>query len=225
MTVAATHRRLRCPGCTNWRCPPGNVSRCWPLELQSDAPGACGAALACMGLSTPALLLLPAATNLLASGGCDPQTALGLWQGAACTTIFVFAGTPVVLAPAVGTLFGPRDATAIYQKLAATILVASPCGSALLAYARDHSYLQYARQISETIGEDQFLAAFGAGRAELPALVKANTVTLPLLLRMAPPGTPDPTPLLYNDAFAALAGCSTVAAGCFIAAFRLARPR
>ena len=37
--------------------------------------------------------------------------------------------------------------------------------------------------------------------SHLEALVASKTVTLPLLLHIAPPLTPDPTPHLYDGAF------------------------
>ena len=40
-----------------------------------------------------------------------------------------------------------------------------------------------------------------------------------------PEGTPAPTPLLYNEAFTALAATSALGASCFVAAFRIAAPR
>ena len=36
---------------------------------------------------------------------------------------------------------------------------------------------------------------------------------------------PDPTPLLYNEAFTVLAATSALGASCFVAAFRIAPPR
>ena len=187
----------------------------------SDRLG-CGTALAMMGIQFPALLAMPAATSLLAA---DPATSLGLFRAAACVNVVVFAGTPVVLAPAVRALFGARDTTAIYQRLQALIVFASPAGAALLSAARDHSYLKHATALAEACDEAAFAAAFGGGRDDLAALVKTNACTLPLLLRISPEGTPDPTPLLYNEAFTVLGATSAIGASCFVAAFRIAPPR
>jgi hypothetical protein len=46
------------------------------------------------------------------------------------------------------------------------------------------------------------LAAISAGApaSELATLKATNAVTISRLMELAPPGTPDPTPLLYNDA-------------------------
>ena len=58
-----------------------------------------------------------------------------------------------------------------------------------------------------------------------PTLTDAQVCTIPLLLKIAPPGTVDPTPLLYDGVFYTIAGAATIALGCNIAAFRMARPR
>ena len=57
----------------------------------------------------------------------------------------------------------------------------------------------------------------------MPAALR-QVVTLPLLLRIAPEGTADPSPYLYDDAFYMLTGCSTLAFACYVATFRLRRP-
>ena len=40
----------------------------------------------------------------------------------------------------------------------------------------------------------------GAPVCELGTLKASNAVTIARLMELAPPGTPDPTPMLYNDA-------------------------
>ena len=64
----------------------------------------------------------------------------------------------------------------------------------------------------------------GAPPAEAQSLIASKTVTLPLLLTIAPEGTVDPSPLLYDDAFYTLAGFSALACVCNLAAYRLPRP-
>ena len=44
-----------------------------------------------------------------------------------------------------------------------------------------------------------FAESFGAGLDQLPALVQAKTVTIASLMDIAPAGTVDPTPNLYNS--------------------------
>ena len=44
-----------------------------------------------------------------------------------------------------------------------------------------------------------FTAKFGASVEQLPSLVQAKTVTIAKLMEIAPAGTLDPTPSLYNQ--------------------------
>ena len=90
---------------------------------------------------------------------------------------------------------------------------------------RDYSYAKHALIIAETCDEEAFVNAFGAPKAEAASLVQSKVVTLPLLLRIAPEGTVDPSPLLYDDAFYTLAGFSALAFACNVTAYRLPVPR
>ena len=49
------------------------------------------------------------------------------------------------------------------------------------------------------ISTTDFQAKFGAGKNQLDMLVEAKTVTISKLMEIAPSGTVDPTPNLYNS--------------------------
>ena len=101
--------------------------------------------------------------------------------------------------------------------------LANVVGASLVTQVRDYSYARHALALTELVPDDAFREAFGAAKADAAeALIASKTVTLPLLLRLLPPGTPDPSPLLYDDAFYTLAGFSTLAFACNVAAFRIA---
>lgn len=51
--------------------------------------------------------------------------------------------------------------------------------------------------------------------------MRSKAVTIPLLLNLLPEGTPDPSPLLYNDVFYGLAGVSSAALAANLLLFRL----
>mmetsp|Transcript_37651 Transcript_37651/g.122015 ORF Transcript_37651/g.122015 Transcript_37651/m.122015 type:complete len:499 (+) Transcript_37651:320-1816(+) len=189
-----------------------------------DAAG-CGRTLCLVGIALPACLLagMPLATRALA-GGADPETALTLFRAATCVNVGAYAGVPVLLAPATADLFGSADAAAIYQRIGATITFASPLGAAVCTRLRDGAYAQHAAALTELCDEATFAATFGAPPAALEQLLASKAVTLPLLLHIAPEGTPDPTPLLYDGAFCALGSCAALACACNAAAFALPRP-
>ena len=62
-----------------------------------------------------------------------------------------------------------------------------------------------------TDGTKAFLDKFGAPIEQLDQLVKAKTVTISKLMEIAPSGTVDPTPSLYNTTMYAMAGLLIVA--------------
>ena len=180
-----------------------------------------GNTLALFGVvSVPSLLALPVATNMVAT---EPQSALNMFTAASVSTVAVFAGGPVLGAPAVISLFGAREATGIFGRVWFFLPLANVVGASLVTQVRDYSYARHALALTELVPDDAFREAFGAAKADAAeALIASKTVTLPLLLRLLPPGTPDPSPLLYDDAFYTLAGFSTLAFACNVAAFRIA---
>ena len=111
-----------------------------------------------LSLSIPALLTLPVSTSMIAA---EPQAAFSLFRSASFANVFFFAGAPVMLAPVVSDIFGRHDATAIYQRLSATIVFASPLGAALVTKCRDYSYLQHATRLAQECDPTEFSATFG----------------------------------------------------------------
>jgi len=93
--------------------------------------------------------------------------------------------------------------------------------SAPSTQGRDYSYGQHATRIAALCDEATFSATFGAPQAEVASLLASKTLTLPLLLQIAPHGTPDPSHLLYDEVLYILAATSAAALACNLAAFRL----
>ena len=80
---------------------------------------------------------------------------------------------------------------------------------------------QAATDLATIVDPDAFRRTFGAGLDDLPALIANKTVTIPQLMALAPPGTPDPSPVLYNDCLKTFALTSTLAFACHFAALHL----
>ena len=167
-----------------------------------------------LGACVPALLLAPHATSLSPpTRGAHPLPRLG------AQLIGIFAGMPVLLAPAAAEIFGARHSGAIYRFLWLTVPLANFVGTTIMSRARDGAYARHAGLLAESIDDTAFAAAFGAPKGEIESLVASKTVPLPLLLQLAPAGTPDPSPLLYDDAQGHRRGA--IALACNVAAFRL----
>jgi hypothetical protein len=90
-----------------------------------------------------------------------------MYRTAAFGTCFLTCGAPVLLAPAVTELFGRSDATAIYQRLAACVVIASPVGATLVTSVRDRSYLRHATELAATVDEARFVETFGASAEQV----------------------------------------------------------
>ena len=59
---------------------------------------------------------------------------------------------------------------------------------------------------------EAFSSKFAADPSQLDQLVSAKTVTIPRLLEIAPTGTLDPSPFIYNSTLYTMAGLVSVAA-------------
>ena len=67
------------------------------------------------------------------------------------------------------------------------------------------------RDLAARVEPARFRQAFGAGLEQLDALVAQKTVTIAKLMEIAPAGTVDPTPSLYNVTMYLMAGLLAVA--------------
>jgi len=105
-----------------------------------------------------------------------------------------FATIPAYLAD----LFGTRYVGAIHGRLLTAWSVAGVLGPVAITALRERSMRDAIATLSEQIPAERFQSTFGAPLSELPLLVKNKTVTIAKLLELAPPGTQDPTPTLYN---------------------------
>ena len=174
--------------------------------------------LAIFGVSVPSILMCPAAASLSAA---DPATAHMLFHAGAAATLVVFAGGPVMIAPAAAEVFGRDLASLVYRRLWVMVPLSNVVGTTLMSITRDMSYKSHCVRLADLCDDQAFTAAFGSGKADVASLVEAKAVTIPLLLKLLPADTPDPSPLLYNDVFYVLAGCSGAALAANLLLFRL----
>ena len=118
-----------------------------------------------------------------------------------------FATIPAYLAD----LFGTRYVGGIHGRLLTAWSTAGVLGPLAITSLREHATSRAIERLVATIEPARFQAAFGAGVAELEQLVAAKTVTLGKLMELAPAGTVDPTPSLYNTTMYLMAGLLFVA--------------
>ncbi len=119
---------------------------------------------------------------------------------AATMIIFTFYGGGFATIPAyLADVFGTHHVGGIHGRLLTAWSVAGILGPLAITTLRRHSLGDAIREVAATVDPGRFAETFGAGLGQLDLLMEKKTVTLAKLLEIAPPGTIDPTPSLYNS--------------------------
>eukprot|EP01123_Difflugia_compressa_P010693 TRINITY_DN3985_c0_g1_i1.p1 TRINITY_DN3985_c0_g1~~TRINITY_DN3985_c0_g1_i1.p1 ORF type:complete len:534 (+),score=54.46 TRINITY_DN3985_c0_g1_i1:132-1604(+) len=109
-------------------------------------------------------------------------------------------------------LFGPKYCGAIHGRMLTASAAASVVGPMIITRLRSIAERNAINQLVDTVDPAVFMQRFGASLDQLDVLIKAKTVTINKLLQIAPPGTIDPTPFLYNSTMYVAAGALVVGA-------------
>jgi hypothetical protein len=95
-------------------------------------------------------------------------------------------------------MFGTRYVGGIHGRLLTAWSLAGYLGPVSITMLRERSIDSAIRDLAAKVDPERFRTAFGAGIDQLDALVAQQTVTIAKLMEIAPAGTVDPTPSLYN---------------------------
>jgi hypothetical protein len=118
---------------------------------------------------------------------------------AATMIIFTMYGGGFSTIPAyLADMFGTRYVGGIHGRLLTAWSVAGVFGPLAITSLRERSIDAAIHDLAARVDPERFRAAFGAGLDQLDALQAQQTVTIAKLMEIAPPGTVNPTPSLYN---------------------------
>ena len=118
---------------------------------------------------------------------------------AATMIIFTMYGGGFATIPAyLADIFGTRYVGGIHGRLLTSWSTAGVLGPLAITSLRENAVTRAIDDLVAKIDPAVFAETFGAGLDQLPALVQAKTVTIASLMDIAPAGTVDPTPNLYN---------------------------
>jgi hypothetical protein len=118
---------------------------------------------------------------------------------AATMIIFAMYGGGFATIPAyLADMFGTRYVGGIHGRLLTAWSLAGFLGPVAITSLRARAVDAAIRDLASRVDPARFQQAFGAGIGQLDALVAQQTVTIGKLMEIAPPGTVDPTPSLYN---------------------------
>lgn len=118
-----------------------------------------------------------------------------------------FATIPAYLADVFGTMF----VGGIHGRLLTAWSTAGVLGPFAITYLRQMSIGNAIDDLASKVDPQAFQQKFGAGLDQLDQLVAANTVTVGRLMEIAPAGTVDPTPSLYNTTMYCMAALLVIA--------------
>jgi MFS family permease len=118
-----------------------------------------------------------------------------------------FATIPAYLADVFGTMF----VGGIHGRLLTAWSTAGVLGPFAITYLRQMSIGSAIDDLASKVDPQAFQQKFGAGLDQLDQLVAAKTVTVGRLMEIAPAGTIDPTPSLYNTTMYCMAALLVIA--------------
>ena len=119
---------------------------------------------------------------------------------AATMLIFTMYGGGFATIPAyLADIFGTRYVGGIHGRLLTAWSTAGVLGPLAITTLRENAVTAAILDLSSRIDPALFRSSFGAGLDQLEQLTAAKTVTIAKLMEIAPAGTPDPTPHLYNQ--------------------------
>ena len=142
----------------------------------------------------------------------DPATMWLVMFYAVTMLIFTMYGGGFATIPAyLADIFGTMHVGGIHGRLLTAWSVAGVLGPLAISKLREHSIDDAINALVSQIDPALFQQKFGASVDHLQELVSAKTVSISQLMDIAPAGTIDPTPTLYNSTMYTMAGLLLIA--------------
>ncbi|MCB2105813.1 MAG: OFA family MFS transporter, partial [Rhodobacteraceae bacterium] len=160
-------------------------------------------------LGTVLYLSIPYFASAVAT---NPATIYLIGFYAATMIIFSMYGGGFATVPAyLADMFGTMHVGGIHGRLLTAWSTAGVLGPLAITSLRQMSVTNAIGDLSAKIDPAVFAEKFGAPIGQLEQLVAAKTVTIAKLMEIAPEGTIDPTPSLYNTTMYCMAALLVVA--------------
>lgn len=121
--------------------------------------------------------------------------------GGACSTVPAFAAE----------LFGRNVIDKVHGRLLTAAAFAGLCGPILVSQLRARAERRAVATILPAVDDQKFFDRFGVTKKETHALMKSNAITIKKVLEIAPDGTVDPSPTLYNSTLYVISAMFVVA--------------
>ena len=136
---------------------------------------------------------------------------LAVFTGSVMGIMASFGGTAAARPALCGDLFGLKHVGMLSARQLSVVLPAAMAGPRIVATMRESASYEAMQDLASKIDDEAFFKAFASGKDQLQLLMEQNTVTISRLMELVPPGTPDPTPFLYDNTMFVMAGIQTCA--------------
>ena len=178
-------------------------------SLSDTRVGRSGVFYLLTGLGAALYACVPIATE---SVGASPSVVWLIMFCVATMIIFTMYGGGFSTMPAyVADTFGRTSLSGIYGRALTAWSVAGALGPFVLTRMRELSERNSIAYLAAQASPRAFEEKFGAPVERLSELAAAKTVTIERLMEIAPPGSVDPTPSLYNTTMLAMAALLVIA--------------
>jgi len=132
--------------------------------------------------------------------GTNPNVVwLLLFYGATMLIFTMYGGGFATIPAYLADVFGTKFVGGIHGRLLTAWSTAGVVGPLAITSLRQSAVGRAIEDLATRVDPAAFQQRFGAGLDQLDQLVAAQTVTIARLMEIAPPGTLDPTPSLYNS--------------------------
>ncbi len=139
------------------------------------------------------------------AGASDGMTSFIVFYAASMLIFTMYGGGFATIPAYLADLFGSKYVGAIHGRLLTAWSTAGVLGPLAITQLREHSLNLAIANLVSKISPETFQQKFGASIDQLEKLKTAKTVTVQKLMEIAPNGTIDPTPTLYNTTMYAMA--------------------
>ena len=130
----------------------------------------------------------------------DPSVVwLVLFYGATMIIFTMYGGGFATIPAYLADVFGTKFVGGIHGRLLTAWSTAGVVGPLAITSLRQSAISEAISDLASKVDPAVFQQRFGAGLDQLDKLVSAQTVTIARLMEIAPQGTVDPTPSLYNS--------------------------
>lgn len=187
----------------------GNLSGRFGMATLSDKIGCKNTFNLIIAGSLPIYLYCPTLVQQCAAGSEVP---LYTFVGGTCAAVFLSCGVISTTPAYESSLFGSRNVGAVHGRMLLFNSLAAVAGPNLFIHLRSLSEQTAVQELLRNVDPSRFQDRFSVPISECQPLIDAKTVTISKLLSLAPAGTADPTPFIYDSTMYTMAGLVGVAA-------------